>query len=74
MERVRDARSITDPDKRISEYRQLEKKIVQDDAAWVPLFSRKKIYVTSGRLDGFITSWTGRFNARLSKMSVTDPE
>lgn len=74
MERVRDARSITDPDKRISEYRQLEKKIVQDDAAWVPLFSRKKIYVTSGRLDGFSTSWTGRFNARLSKMSVTDPE
>jgi ABC-type transport system substrate-binding protein len=73
MKRVRDARTITDPDERIGEYRQLEKIIAQDDAAWVPLFSRKKIYVTSGRLDGFSTSWTGRFNARLSQMSVTEP-
>lgn len=74
MERVRDARTITDPDKRISEYRELEKIIVQEDAAWVPLFSRKKIYVISGRLEGFNTSWTGMFNARLPQMSVKEPE
>ena len=74
MSRVRDARTITDHDMRLEEYRQLEKKIIQEDAAWVPLFSRKKIYVTSERLGGFCNAWTGRFFARLSEMYIKEPE
>ncbi len=70
MERVRLARTITDPDRRIKEYRELEKKIIQEDAAWIPLFSRKRIYVTSERLDGFRTAWTGRYFANYREMSV----
>jgi peptide/nickel transport system substrate-binding protein/dipeptide transport system substrate-binding protein len=72
MKRVRDARTITDPDERIGEYRQLEKIIVQDDAAWIPLFSRKKIYVTSERLEDFTNAWTGGFYAKLPEMSVKE--
>ncbi len=70
MERVRLARTITDPDKRVKEYRELERKIIQEDAAWVPLFSRKRVYVTSERLDGFRAAWTGRYFANYREMSV----
>jgi ABC-type transport system substrate-binding protein len=72
MKRVRDARTITDSDERIGEYRQLEKIIAQDDAAWIPLFSRKKIYVTSERLEDFTNAWTGGFYAKLPEMSVKE--
>jgi ABC-type transport system substrate-binding protein len=74
MARVRKARTITDPDKRIAEYRALEKKIVQEDAAWIPLFSREKIYVTTERLDGFTTAWSGTFYEKLPDMSIKEPE
>jgi ABC-type oligopeptide transport system substrate-binding subunit len=59
MKRVRDARLITDPYKRLKEYRDLEKRIVQDDAAWIPLFSRLKLYMTAEGIKGFKTSWNG---------------
>ena len=49
-----------------------KKKIIQEDAAWIPLFSRKKIYVTSERLEGFTNAWTGGFYAKLPKMSVKE--
>lgn len=74
MKRVRDARTITDPDSRLSEYRSLEKTIVQDEAAWIPLFSRKKLYLTSERLEGFSTAWTGGYYANLPEMSIREPE
>lgn len=73
MARVRRARSITDPDRRVAEYRDLEKKIIQEDAAWIPLFSRKKVYVTSERLDGFMTAWSGTFYEKLPVMSIREP-
>ena len=72
MARVRSARTITDPDKRIEEYRALEQKIIQEDAAWVPLFSRKKVYVTSERLENFNCAWTGGFFAKLPEMSIKE--
>ena len=59
MERVRRARTISDAEKRVAEYRELEKIIVQDDAAWIPLFSRIHYYVQSERMEGFCTSWNG---------------
>lgn len=59
MQRVRDARAIVDEKQRISEYQDLERKIVQEDAAWVPLFSKQHIFVVSDRVDGFRVSWNG---------------
>ncbi len=71
MQRVRDARSIPDPDARIEEYRELERIIVQEDAAWIPLFSRQYIYVTSERLSGITASWNGSVKNEYRQMSVT---
>ena len=71
MERVRRARTIADPDARIREYRELERIIVQEDAAWIPLFSRFYTYVPSKRLTGIGNSWNGSVKNRYRDMSVT---
>ncbi len=70
MERVRRARAISDPERRVAEYRELEKIIVQDDAAWIPLFSRLHYYVTAERLEGFRTSWNGSVKNNFRYFSV----
>lgn len=70
MRRVRDARAITDSAKRLKEYHELEKTIVQDDAAWIPLFSRKRLYVTSERLAGFQYAWNGSVKNVYRGMSI----
>ena len=59
MKRVREARAIQDPEKRVREYQELERIIVQEDAAWIPLFSRTRTYVTSKRVDNVQASWNG---------------
>lgn len=70
MERVRKARAITDPMVRLQEYQDLERIIVQDDAAWIPLFSRKHLYVTSERLEGFTYMWNGSVKNAYREMTV----
>ena len=72
MERVRDARTIADPEARIGEYRELEEIIVQEDAAWIPLFSRQYTYVTSERLEGFRSSWNGSVKNMYREMSIRE--
>ncbi|MCR5403350.1 MAG: ABC transporter substrate-binding protein [Butyrivibrio sp.] len=57
--RVAAARAIVDPVERITEYGNLEKKLIQDDAAWVPLFSLKHLYVVSDRVESFTPHWAG---------------
>ncbi len=64
MARVRNARTIADPEARLSEYWELERIIVQDDAAWIPLFSRLRIYVLSERVEGVKASWNGSVKNR----------
>lgn len=59
MERVREARSITDADARIAEYQELEKTIIQDEAAWIPLYSRTGLYVIGERIEDLPLSWNG---------------
>lgn len=71
MERVRKARGITDHEERVKEYQDLEKIIIQDDAAWVPLFSRVYLYVTSERLQDFQCTWNGSVKNAYREMSVT---
>ena len=57
--RVAAARSIVDEDERLAEYAALEKKIVEEDAAWVPLFSRTHNYVMGDRVASFTPHWAG---------------
>ena len=48
----------------------LERVIVQEDAAWVPLFSRTRLYVTSERLADFQHAWNGSVKNVYRAMSV----
>lgn len=59
MERVRNARMIADEGARLEEYRDLEQIIVQQDAAWIPLFSRQHYYVRSERVEELHSTWNG---------------
>ena len=72
MAQVRLARTIADADKRIQKYHDLERVIAQDDAAWIPLFSRQFFYVSSERLKGFRASWNVSVYNMYREMSVTD--
>lgn len=74
MKRIRLARTITDPEERIEEYRDLERIIVQEDAAWIPLYSRKRYYVTSERLQGIRASWNGSVKNMYREMSIVEPQ
>ena len=58
-DRVAAARGIVDENERLAEYQALEKLIIQEDAAWVPLFSREHLYVVNPRVTGFTVSWNG---------------
>jgi len=56
---VEQGRSLLDPTKRAKLYRDLEKKIVVDEAAWFPLYSLTHIYVTQPRVTAFVAPWNG---------------
>lgn len=70
MDRVRYARTITDPEARLQEYRDLEQIIAQEDAAWIPLFSRLRIYVSAERIEGLRSSWNGSIKTRYRDISI----
>ena len=70
INRVAAARAIVDEDERVAEYQALEKLIVQDEAAWVPLFSKEHLYVVNPRVSGFTVSWNGWSNNYYHNVSV----
>ena len=72
IQRVQDARAIVDNDKRIAEYQDLEKKIIQEDAAWIPLYSAEHLFVVSERVEGFRVLWNGWSNNRYQNVSLKD--
>ena len=57
--RVAAAKTIVDETERNKEYAALEKKLVQDDAVWVPMFSLKHLFVISDRVAEFTPHWAG---------------
>ena len=59
IERVAAAKTIVYEDERNKEYADLEKQIVQEDAAWVPMFSLNHLFVTSERVEKFTPHWAG---------------
>ena len=70
MLRIQNARTIADSDERIKEYQDLERIIVQEDAAWIPLYSRQRYYVTSERLEGIQAYWNGSVKNMYREMSI----
>ena len=74
MERVRKARTITDSASRLTEYRELERIIVQEDAAWVPLFSRLRFYVAGEAIGGIQSSWNGSVKNRYCDVFFKDTD
>lgn len=59
MERVAKARAIINDDERIAEYQALEEKIIGEDAAWVPMFSRTHLFAVNKRVQNFVPVWNG---------------
>ena len=59
IKRIADARAIVNTDTRMKEYADLEKKLVRDDAVWVPLYSLKHLFVKSDRVAEFTPQWAG---------------
>ena len=70
MDRVTKARSITDESERLAEYAALEKKIVEEDAAWVPLFCLQHRFVISDRIEHFTPHWAGYGDFDASKVTM----
>lgn len=69
--RVAAARGIVDEDERIAEYQELEKILIQDEAVWVPLYSREHLYVVNPRVSGFTVSWNGWSSNYYRNVSVS---
>ena len=59
MARVAAAPSITDDAEREKEYQALEKKIVAEDAAWVPILEEQHLYCLGSRMESFTPHWAG---------------
>ena len=68
--KVVEARSMTDPDERVEVYRELEKQIIQEDAAWVPLYSKQHIFVVNPRVQNYVVMWNGWSGNMYYKMSI----
>ncbi|MBQ3381230.1 MAG: ABC transporter substrate-binding protein, partial [Oscillospiraceae bacterium] len=57
--RVAAARAITDDAAREAEYQALEKKIIQDDAAWIPFCAELHLWCLGDRVASFTPQWAG---------------
>ena len=62
MARVAAASGITDDAERMAEYQALEKKIVEEDAAWVPLLGNTHLFAIGERVESFVPYWAGFSN------------
>lgn len=69
-EKVVEARTMNDPDERVEVYRELEKQIIQEDAAWVPLYSKQHIFVVNPRVQNYVVMWNGWSGNMYYKMSI----
>ncbi len=59
MARVSGARGIVNEDERLAEYQALEEKLIHEDAAWVPMYSRMHLWAVSKRVQNFKPVWSG---------------
>lgn len=71
INRVAAARGIVDEDERVAEYQALEQLLIQEEAVWVPLYSREHLYVVNPRVSGFTVSWNGWSSNYYRNVSVS---
>lgn len=64
------ARTMIDEKERIEVYRELEKQIIQEDAAWVPLYSKQHIFVVNPRIQNYVVMWNGWSGNMYYNMSI----
>ena len=57
--KVAAASAIVDDDERMAEYQALEKKIITEDATWIPLFEELHLYCMGDRVESFTPQWAG---------------
>lgn len=72
MSRVTAARTILDNEQRMKEYNALEEKIVAEDAAWVPMYSRLHLFAVSKRVQNFKVPWNGLSDNDFYPLSITE--
>ena len=71
-QQIVEARGIVNEEERIALYQELEKQIVQEDAAWVPLFSKEHSFVVSERVEGFQVAWNGWADTKYYNVSIKE--
>lgn len=64
------ARAMTVPKERYALYQELEKKIVIEDAAWIPLFSLDHLFVIQPKVKNFQVSWNGWSNMPYKNITI----
>ena len=72
MERVAKARTIVNEHERLAEYKALEEKLIHEDAAWVPMFSRLHLFAVSKRVQGFAPLWSGLSDQLFYNISLSE--
>ena len=72
MERVAKARTLVNEDERLAEYKALEEKLIHEDAAWVPMFSRLHLFAVSKRVQGFAPLWSGLSDRLFYNISLSE--
>ncbi|MDF2679224.1 MAG: transporter substrate-binding protein [Brevibacillus sp.] len=66
------ARTMVDQGERIKMYQELEKTIVQEDAAWIPLFALNHLFVVQPRVKNFQVSWNGWSSMNYYDIEIVD--
>ena len=57
--RVSAARAIVDDEARLEEYQALEKKLIEEDAAWIPFCVTLHLWCLGERVESFTPHWAG---------------
>ncbi|MGL5437685.1 MAG: ABC transporter substrate-binding protein [Lachnospiraceae bacterium] len=72
MERVAAARGIVNVADRIAEYNALEEKLIHEDAAWAPMYSRTHLFAVSKRVQNYQPVWSGVSDQLYYGVSLTE--
>ncbi|MDN5352998.1 MAG: peptide/nickel transport system substrate-binding protein [Clostridiales bacterium] len=57
--KIEQARVITDSAERVALYQEIEQEIVQEDAAWIPLFELEHLFVVQPYVKNYTVAWNG---------------
>ena len=59
IDRVAKDRAIINEDERIKEYQALEKKIITEDRAWLPMYAKEHYFALGKNISNFTPNWAG---------------